>query len=95
METSSSEAKKGILDSIDRIEKLLPNVELNTPLTLQAITPYLHAYETSFGREVVLSALTSINPGRSHLAVMVCLFAFCSPLVNGESFLHVCRNPST
>lgn len=55
MESSYLEARKAILDTVHRIEKAIPAVasaDLNTPMTLHAVTPHLHAFETSFGREV-------------------------------------------
>lgn len=51
METRCSEAKKALLQTIDRLDLALA-VKKDTPMTLHAVTPALQSFETTFGREV-------------------------------------------
>lgn len=52
METSISEARKALLETIGRVERIVPLAESSTILALHAVTPHLQAFDTTFGREV-------------------------------------------
>ena len=52
VETNLAGARAAFLDIIDRLEKVVPGVDLNEPMTLHAVTPYIQIFETTFGREV-------------------------------------------
>ncbi len=60
MEGSRSAAKESILDTIKQLEELVPRVNMDDPMTLQAVTPFLQEFQTTFGREV--SAHNSCYP---------------------------------
>ncbi|KAJ7597638.1 hypothetical protein C8J56DRAFT_773248 [Mycena floridula] len=61
MESSREAARKALLQTIERLEQELPAVDPKTPMTLQAVTPYLQAFDTTFGRELWFSALHCIH----------------------------------
>jgi hypothetical protein len=52
MESQLQAARDALKDAIARLEDVVPKVELNTPMTLNAVTPHRQTLETSFGREV-------------------------------------------
>ncbi|OJA18804.1 hypothetical protein AZE42_00841 [Rhizopogon vesiculosus] len=52
MESSLSEAREAFQDVISRIEEVVPTASLDLPLTLNAVTPFMQSFETTFGREV-------------------------------------------
>ena len=52
METSRSTAREAFLEVIEQLEAVVPTVQMNQPLTLNAVTPHLQQFETTFGREV-------------------------------------------
>jgi hypothetical protein len=52
METCITGAREALLEIIDRLEKVALGIDLNEPITLNAVTPYMQIFETSFGREV-------------------------------------------
>jgi len=52
METSKSAARQTLLDGIARLQDVVPKVNMDESMTLNAITPFLHSYQTTFGREV-------------------------------------------
>lgn len=52
METSLSAARDAIQETIKQLEEVVPEADTNAPISLNAITPYLQTFETTFGREV-------------------------------------------
>jgi hypothetical protein len=52
METNLSEAREAFRQAILRIEEVVPTASLDLPLTLNAVTPFMQTFETTFGREV-------------------------------------------
>lgn len=54
MESSRVAARQALLDAIKQLEVVVPTAQMNTPITLHAVTPHLQEFETTFGREVSL-----------------------------------------
>ena len=52
METSISGARKALLDTIKQLESVVPTKDFDEEITLQAITPHMHSFKTTAGREV-------------------------------------------
>lgn len=52
METSIEAAREALLDTITKLETVVPAQNLNEPITLNAVTPFPQVLETTFGREV-------------------------------------------
>lgn len=52
METNRQSAKDALLETINSLEAKAPTVEFDAPVTLNAITPHMQTFETTFGREV-------------------------------------------
>ena len=79
MESSRAAAKEALKDTLERLEKLVPNETLvDERLTLNAVTPHPQVFETTFGREVSFggrhtkfSTLNVIPPCISTHLVMV------------------------
>jgi len=61
MESSRSAAKESILDTIKQLEELVPRVNMDDPMTLQAVTPFLQEFQTTFGRELWFAALHCVH----------------------------------
>ena len=57
MEISREAARIAIENTIAQLKEIVPNIPLDAPITLQAITPYSQTMQTTFGREVLLSTL--------------------------------------
>ena len=53
MESSREDARVAIESAIAQVKEVVPGVPLDTPITLNAITPYSQTMQTTFGREVV------------------------------------------
>ncbi|KAG6837036.1 hypothetical protein H0H93_015899 [Arthromyces matolae] len=51
MESSRSAARAALLEAIEQLETHVHSAQLDTPLTLQAVTPELQEFKTTFGRE--------------------------------------------
>jgi hypothetical protein len=52
MESSRGKAKEALLEAIAQLEAVAPTCDINAPITLQAITPYMHEFQSTLGREV-------------------------------------------
>lgn len=52
MESSRSAARDALVEAIQHLETVVPNAQMNMPITLHAVTPHLQQFETTFGREV-------------------------------------------
>ena len=81
MESSRSAARESIQDTIKQLAELVPRANMEDPLTLQAVTPFLQEFQTTFGREVSAYDL-SIHAKFVPLA-MVCCPTLRPSLVNG------------
>ncbi|KAA1468554.1 hypothetical protein DENSPDRAFT_833894, partial [Dentipellis sp. KUC8613] len=86
MESSRLAALDAIKDIISTLEDVVPRSRLDTPLTLNAVTPYEQTFQSTFGREVMdYSAL--VDPRLNHrAAALVRCSARRAPLVDGEHF---------
>lgn len=54
METARAAAREALEDTKQQLANLIPRVQINAPLTLNAITPYEQTFQSSIGREVCL-----------------------------------------
>lgn len=52
METSRSAAREALSEAIRQLEEVVPRANSNESMTLNAVTPHLQSFETTFGREV-------------------------------------------
>lgn len=52
METVRKAALDSFKEAISRLEEIVPNVALDEPITLHAVTPFPQVVQTTFGREV-------------------------------------------
>lgn len=52
MEQDRVAARTALMETTKRLEEVVPGANPSTRLTLQAVTPYLQEFDTSFGREV-------------------------------------------
>jgi hypothetical protein len=52
MEISRADARSALLDAITKMEEVVPTMDFEEQITLQAITPYMHSFKTTVGREV-------------------------------------------
>ena len=81
MESSRSAARESIQDTIKQLAELVPRANMEDPLTLQAVTPFLQEFQTTFGREV--SAYDLSIHAKSVPLAMVCCPTLRPSLVNG------------
>ncbi|KAL4068273.1 hypothetical protein V8B97DRAFT_880522 [Scleroderma yunnanense] len=61
MESSLSEARNAFTDTIGRVKDIPPLAKLDQPMTLNAVTPFLRAFETTFGRELWFACLHAVH----------------------------------
>lgn len=61
MESSRAVAREALTDTIHQLEQFVPTVQMCTPILLQAVTPDLQEFETTFGRELWFSALHCVH----------------------------------
>lgn len=52
METSCAAAMEALDDCANRLVQLVPKSDLDADLVLNAVTPHMQRFKTSFGREV-------------------------------------------
>jgi hypothetical protein len=52
METKLADARVALKDTISKLGEVVPRTNLEEPMTLHAVTPYMQVLQTSFGREV-------------------------------------------
>ena len=57
METSRADARTALLDTIEQLEKVIPTANFQEQISLHAITPHLHSFQTTIGREVSIISL--------------------------------------
>jgi len=61
METSIAGARKALLDTIKQLENVIPTMDFDEEITLQAITPYMHSFNTTAGRELWFASLHCVH----------------------------------
>ncbi|EMD41661.1 hypothetical protein CERSUDRAFT_79296 [Gelatoporia subvermispora B] len=61
METSRIAAREALLETMAELEKVVPTMNMEESVTLQAITPYPQLMQTTFGRELWFAALHAIH----------------------------------
>lgn len=61
METSRTVARQALLDTVKQLEEIVPMVEVDEPLVLNAVTPYMQSFKTTFGRELWFAALHCVH----------------------------------
>ncbi|RDB29024.1 hypothetical protein Hypma_015240 [Hypsizygus marmoreus] len=61
METSRSAAREALIDAIKQLEAVVPTAQMDTPITLHAVTPYLQEFTTTFGRELWFAGLHCVH----------------------------------
>lgn len=52
MEISRADARSALLDAIKQLEEVVLTMDFEEQITLQAITPHMHSFKTTVGREV-------------------------------------------
>ncbi|KAG1755027.1 uncharacterized protein EDB91DRAFT_1096906 [Suillus paluster] len=61
MENNLSDAREAFKQAISRIEEVVPAKSLDLPLTLNAVTPFMQTFETTFGRELWFAGLHAVH----------------------------------
>ena len=66
METSRAAARTALMDTIKQLEEIIPTTNFQEQISLHAITPHLHSFQTTIGREVsnasfVIMFLTNVG----------------------------------
>ncbi|KAJ7225840.1 hypothetical protein GGX14DRAFT_641297 [Mycena pura] len=61
MEQDRDAARTALLETIKHLEDVVPGADHSAPLTLQAVTPYMQEFGTSFGRELWFAALHCVH----------------------------------
>lgn len=61
MENNLSEAREALKQAISRVEEVVPTANLDLPLTLNAVTPFMQTFETTFGRELWFAGLHAVH----------------------------------
>lgn len=83
METSRADARTALMDTIKQLEKVIPTTNFQEQISLHAITPHLHSFQTTIGREVTVLIFHHMSFYQCWTA-MVRQSTLCAPLVNGE-----------
>ena len=52
METSRAAAREALEECVERLEGLVPKTKKDEVVVLNAVTPHMQTFRTSFGREV-------------------------------------------
>ncbi|TRM60112.1 hypothetical protein BD626DRAFT_505548 [Schizophyllum amplum] len=61
METSRAAAREALLETVQQLEAVVPGVGADAAMQLDAITPYMQSFKTSFGRELWFGALHAVH----------------------------------
>ncbi|KAI5829425.1 hypothetical protein K523DRAFT_352552 [Schizophyllum commune Tattone D] len=61
METSRKAAREALLATVQQLEAVVPRVQADATMQLDAITPYMQSFPTSFGRELWFCALHAVH----------------------------------
>jgi hypothetical protein len=61
METSVQAARQSLAEIIQQLEDVVPTVNFDEEISLQAITPYMHTFKSTFGRELWFASLHCVH----------------------------------
>jgi len=61
METSRADARTALMDTIKQLEKVIPTTNFQEQISLHAVTPHLHSFQTTIGRELWFSSLHCVH----------------------------------
>ncbi|KAF7784734.1 hypothetical protein Agabi119p4_899 [Agaricus bisporus var. burnettii] len=61
MECSRAHAKEALIEAIAELEAVVPKSDINASITLHAVTPYIHEFQTTFGRELWFASLHCVH----------------------------------
>jgi len=61
METNRSSAKQALLETVARLQEIVPSMKFEEEITLHAITPHMHSFKTTIGRELWFSSLHCVH----------------------------------
>ncbi|KZV77563.1 hypothetical protein PENSPDRAFT_621082 [Peniophora sp. CONT] len=61
METGRAAAREALEDTKQQMANLIPRMQLNAPLTLNAVTPYEQTFQSTVGRELWFAGLHAIH----------------------------------
>ncbi|EIW86426.1 hypothetical protein CONPUDRAFT_86398 [Coniophora puteana RWD-64-598 SS2] len=61
MESKIHDARDSLKEVIGRIQDIVPRMKLDSPMTLNAVTPFMQTFETTFGRELWFTALHAVH----------------------------------
>ncbi|KAF9557884.1 hypothetical protein CPC08DRAFT_639746 [Agrocybe pediades] len=61
METSREGARTALLETIKRLEEVVPTAKFEEEITLHAITPHMHSFQTTIGRELWFASLHCVH----------------------------------
>lgn len=84
METSREGAKSALLETIQQLNRSVPSVSFDETITLQAVTPHLHTFSTTVGREVKIDRTFFTYSYIDTLIGLVCHSSLRTSLVYGK-----------
>ncbi|KAF8213413.1 hypothetical protein K438DRAFT_1564761 [Mycena galopus ATCC 62051] len=61
MEQDREAARAALLETIKHLEEVIPTADPSAPILLQAVTPFLQEFNTSFGRELWFAGLHCVH----------------------------------
>jgi len=61
MEQDREAARAALVETIKRLEEVVPSADPDAPIKLQAVTPFLQEFNTSFGRELWFAGLHCVH----------------------------------
>ncbi|KDR84800.1 hypothetical protein GALMADRAFT_233169 [Galerina marginata CBS 339.88] len=61
MESSLDEARAALLEAIKQLEDAVPTANFDDEISLQAVTPYMHSFKTTIGRELWFASLHCVH----------------------------------
>ncbi|KAF7339940.1 DinB-2 domain-containing protein [Mycena venus] len=61
MEQDREAARAALLETIKHLEEVVPGADPDAPIKLQAVTPFLQEFNTSFGRELWFAGLHCVH----------------------------------
>jgi len=61
METSRADARTALVDTINELEKVIPTTNFQEQISLHAVTPHLHSFQTTIGRELWFASLHCVH----------------------------------
>nr|GAT49733.1 predicted protein [Mycena chlorophos] len=61
MEVDRHAAREALQGTIEKLQTVVPGIDEAAQIKLQAVTPYLHEFGTTFGRELWFAALHTVH----------------------------------